>query len=279
MPKIRGIKPDYWTDDAVVELSIPARLLFIGLWSYACDNGHLQDKPKQIKMRLLPADDVSAAELLRELEAASRIVRVGGWIIIPKFTKHQKPDKRYFQTCDKAGCERPPADSQPGTRGGHDETTPSPHRAPVVGSMGPHVDGEGDGELKVMVTSPGELTLPETPRDDVEAICDHLAGAIEANGSKRPTVTTKWRTAARLMLDKDGRTEDEIHGAIDWCQRDEFWRSNILSLPTLREKYDQLRLQAQRKSGGTSRNEEWRSMQERQMARAIEREREMGMQR
>lgn len=119
----------------------------------------------------------------------------------------------------------------------------------------------------------------DAPRPDVEAICDHLAGAIEANGSKRPAVTTKWRSAARLMLDKDGRTSEEVHGAIDWCQRDEFWRANILSLPTLREKYDTLRLQAQRKSGGTSRTEEWRSMQERQMARAIEREREMGMQR
>ena len=278
MPKIRGVKPDYWTDEDIVELSIPARLLFIGLWSYACDNGHLQDKPKQIKMRLLPADDVNASELLRELEASGRIMRADGWIIIPKFTKHQKPDKRYFQTCDKAGCERPPADSQPGTRGGHDESTTRPHRKPVVDSMGPHVDGDGEGELKVMVTSPGELTPAETPRDDVEAICNHLADAIESNGSKRPTITTRWRNAARLMLDKDGRTLEEVHGAIDWCQRDEFWRANILSLPTLREKYDQLRLQAQRKSGGTSRTEDWRAMQERQMARAIERERQMGMQ-
>lgn len=116
------------------------------------------------------------------------------------------------------------------------------------------------------------------PRHEVEEICQHLVDALATNGVNR-TITTKWRQAARLMLDKDGRTEEEIHGAIDWCQRDEFWRANILSLPTLREKYDTLRLQAQRKSGGTSRTEEWRSMQERQMARAIEREREMGIQR
>jgi hypothetical protein len=63
MPKIRGVKPDYWTDEDIVDLSIPARLLFIGLWNYACDNGHLQDKPKQIKMRIFPGDDVNATEL------------------------------------------------------------------------------------------------------------------------------------------------------------------------------------------------------------------------
>ncbi len=88
--------------------------------------------------------------------------------------------------------------------------------------------------------------LIEAPRDDVTRICDHLADAIEANGSPRPTIGVKWRDAARLMLDRDGRTEEEVHGAIAWCQRDEFWRSNILSLPKLRDKYDTLRLQAQR---------------------------------
>lgn len=144
MPKIRGVKPDYWTDEDIVELSIPARLLFIGLWSYACDNGHLQDKPKQIKMRVLPGDDVNAAELLRELADAHRIERSDGWIVIPKFTRHQKPDKRYFQTCEKPGCERPKGDSQPETRGGHTETTTSPRRALDGGSMGPHVDGDGE---------------------------------------------------------------------------------------------------------------------------------------
>ena len=51
------------------------------------------------------------------------------------------------------------------------------------------------------------------------------------------------------MLDRDGRTEQQIHAAIDWCQADEFWRSNVLSMPKLREKYDQLRLQAQRRNG------------------------------
>jgi len=51
------------------------------------------------------------------------------------------------------------------------------------------------------------------------------------------------------MLDRDGRTEQQVMGAINWCQTDDFWRSNILSMPKLREKYDQLRLQAERQRG------------------------------
>lgn len=83
-------------------------------------------------------------------------------------------------------------------------------------------------------------------REDVDRLCGHLADRIEANGSRRPAITKRWRDEARLMLDKDGRTEQQVHAAIDWCQDDPFWRANVLSMPKLREKYDQLRLQAQR---------------------------------
>jgi hypothetical protein len=48
------------------------------------------------------------------------------------------------------------------------------------------------------------------------------------------------------MMTRDERTEEQIHAAIDWCQDDEFWRVNILSMPKLREKFDQLRLAAGR---------------------------------
>lgn len=95
-------------------------------------------------------------------------------------------------------------------------------------------------------------TSEATPRDDVEHLCESLADKIEQNGSRRPTITKAWRDAARLMIDKDGIPFDMVQGAIDWSQNHEFWRSNILSMPKLREKYDQLRLQAERGSGNRS---------------------------
>lgn len=90
------------------------------------------------------------------------------------------------------------------------------------------------------------IAIADMPRDDVEAICEHLADRIEANGVKRPTITKAWRDAARLMLDRDERTVGDVLAAINWSQADEFWRANILSMPKLRQKYDQLRLQANR---------------------------------
>ena len=82
--------------------------------------------------------------------------------------------------------------------------------------------------------------------DEWLLLCHRLADHIEGNGSKRPTVSKAWLTAARLLVEKDGRTVGQVERMIDWCQGDEFWRANILSMPKLREKYDQMRLQANR---------------------------------
>lgn len=91
-------------------------------------------------------------------------------------------------------------------------------------------------------------------RDDVDRLCDLLADLVEANGSKRPTITKSWRDAARLMLDKDGRDPEKAERLMRWCQQDEFWRGNVLSLPTFRDQYDRLRLKANAATtNGTSR--------------------------
>lgn len=123
-----------------------------------------------------------------------------------------------------------------------------------------------------------------TGRDDVNRLCVLLADLIEQNGSRRPTITKGWRDSARLMLDRDARTEDEVRGAIIWSQNHEFWRGNVLSMGKLREKYDQMRLQAiqQRQSDSRtpSRQAEQDAMFERAMGRAQalegERQREWG---
>jgi hypothetical protein len=103
----------------------------------------------------------------------------------------------------------------------------------------------GSSLVEVKETPAKPPSLPDRP--DVERLCARLADRIAANGSKRPVISRKWRDAARLLIDKDGRTEEQVSACIDWSQDDEFWRGNIMSMPTLREKYDRLRLDAIRK--------------------------------
>jgi hypothetical protein len=59
-----------------------------------------------------------------------------------------------------------------------------------------------------------------------------------------------WAHTADLMLRIDRRTEQQIAAMIEWSQKDEFWRKNILSMEKLRQQFDQLTLRSQ--SGGTN---------------------------
>lgn len=261
-PKIRPLHADFFTDDAVCALPPLARLMFQGLWCLACDNGHVEDRSRQIKRRVLPDDDVNASELIDLIAGVDLITREDGWIIIAA-THRWKIDWRYFKTCEYPGCAKPERETQR-VPGGY---TPSPRSAPDVDPMGtrraPATDGDGDSDGEGDEQRVGSaIALTDATRIDVERICQHLADRVEANGAKRPTITKRWRDAARLMLDNDHRDEAEIHKAIDWSQADEFWRANILSLPKLRDKFDTLKMQAQR-NGRPSRQAETDALFER----------------
>ena len=62
--------------------------------------------------------------------------------------------------------------------------------------------------------------------------------------AKAPENIEAWKREARLLIDRDGRELSEAKKVMEWCQRDSFWRNNILSMPKFREKYPQLRLKA-----------------------------------
>lgn len=130
---MRGFKPELWTDEKFVELTPLARLLFMGLWTYACDNGHLDDRPAQIKMRVLPADSCDVDELLDEIAKSGMIHRSNGVITVPNLAHHQRLDKRYFLTCQHCSPdERPPVAPREnpvdtkGARSGHTVTPAGP---------------------------------------------------------------------------------------------------------------------------------------------------------
>ena len=250
--RIRSIKPEFWRSSDISLLAIEDRLLFIGLWSYVDDNGVGEDRLPIICADLF-ADDLSrdpretlarVSGGLTRLSEAGRIVRYTtsgrDYLAINGWSKHQridKPNKPRFplpnpeNSTIRETLAEPSRDSREGL-------------APGTGEQGNRGTGE-QGNRDVLRTSSSEPdgTDPDDdPRPEVRELCDRLADRIEANGSKRPTVGKRWHRAARLMLDRDGRTVEQVRYLIDWSQRDEFWRTNILSMSKLREKFDQLRL-------------------------------------
>lgn len=232
MARIRSIKPDFWTDEKIVELDFADRLLFIGLWNFCDDHGYFNYRPKRIKMQVFPGDDYDVVKGLRTLFDSSLVALYGtsegvvghvrGW------TKHQRvsnPTKERFQPSDLHEYAN------------YDEALESNREDSRVLGKG----REGKGSTYTSTTADA---IPDQQRPEIVALCERLASAVEANGSTRPNIGKAWLDAARLLIDKDGRTVEQVEWIIDWCQCDEFWRANVLSMPTLRKQFDKMRLRA-----------------------------------
>lgn len=104
---------------------------------------------------------------------------------------------------------------------------------------------------------PNTLSPPKFGEDDIQfqlssllrkKILENLPSARVPKPN--PTGLEKWAIEVDRMLRLDGRTPDEIRKVINFAQNDSFWRSNILSMKKLREKWETLVLQSQRKNGG-----------------------------
>lgn len=132
MARARNIKPGFFRNSDLVELDFETRLLFIGLWTLADREGRLEDRPKQIKMELFPADNVDCDSMLNSLSLIGVIARyeVDGkrYIQVTNFLKHQNPhrDERCSTIPDQSGNVQIPKkinEDSPKTRCKHHENT------------------------------------------------------------------------------------------------------------------------------------------------------------
>lgn len=103
MARIRTIKPDFWTDEKLTECSLSARLLFIGTWNFADDNGNLDRSSKQIKARVFPLDNLDCEPLIIELLSKELLIEYQHeerlYLHIQGFNKHQLINRPSKPTC------------------------------------------------------------------------------------------------------------------------------------------------------------------------------------
>jgi len=67
-----------------------------------------------------------------------------------------------------------------------------------------------------------------------------FAYILQNNPKAKEPNFNKWASQFDLILRVDGRSSDDTKAVISWCQKDEFWKVNILSPDKLRKQFDQL---------------------------------------
>ncbi|PRI11907.1 hypothetical protein B4915_02185 [Leucobacter massiliensis] len=249
--KIRSLKPEFFSSEQIVSVSIPARYLFEGIWVFGDDEGLIKHSPMSLKMKVFPGDSIEVEPLVCELLREGLVIEVssdqGPLLWAPNVQVHQSPKRptptKFTRVTPPFSARYSAAESGnvPPVRGtrGEQGTAEAPPEPPLVA-----LERSGE-ERKGEEGNTSEVA--DATRPDVERLLDLLDEELQKNGVKRlPKRNKANRDAMRLLLDRDGRSEEQVANAIRWAQSNEFWRSNILSASKLREKYETLRAQAAR---------------------------------
>jgi len=193
LARIRYLKPDFFKDEDIAELPFETRLVFAGLWCQADREGRLEDRPKRLKVEIMPYDDIDIEKQLQLLANSKKnsnrpfIVRyeINGekYIQILNFSKHQK-----FHSTEK-------------------ESEIPPYNPPLKGK------GKGKGNIKgkgsVQKDSRGYIHVKDTldnVKNTLKEIIDDL-NAVLGTSYKYTTVKTKELIKARL---KEGFTIEDF---------------------------------------------------------------------
>jgi len=150
MARIRTIKPEFWTDEKVTACSMPARLFFIGLWTFADDDGRMPFSPKRLQLQIFPGDPVDVEELVAELVSFGliRVYAVEGrdYLAVCNFNRHQRMSH------------------------------PSPSRVPEFpensGTFRKTLDGSGSGNGNGNGSGKNQNLLSELKNSSDETVCE-----------------------------------------------------------------------------------------------------------
>lgn len=259
MARIRTIKPQFFFNETLAELSAMNRLLFIGLWTQADREGRLLDRPKRLKAEIFPYESFDINRGLDELDKSGFIIRykvnvnISDRVLAPEqpeteleliqiknFLKHQKIDKVNEKESE----------------------FPAPQEIDYYKSSGRLVlDGEGKGK-----EGKGEDTPPMlmkdfkmsncklSPTDMQYIILDSSLKLYNAfvkafpDNRDLPSKTVKeWSAPVKKLIKDKGYTFEQIAEVFDWAldmeKEDKFWRGVILDTEALERNFEKVKQQ------------------------------------
>jgi len=182
MARIRSIHPGIWTDEAFMGLSAYARLLLIGIWTEAYDDGVFEWKPLTLKARVFPVDNVDVNALLDELASFGLIGRIdehpkkpGAIRNFQKFQRPKKPNSSGMlvpEWFEFVGHEEPKTTISPDKT--NDGTEPVRNRLRTgTGKLSQMEDGGGDKKKEELRSSKRGTRLPDDFAPDIGWAMSH----------------------------------------------------------------------------------------------------------
>ena len=200
MARSRNIKPGFFKNELLSECSPLARILFTGLWCEADREGRLEDRPKRLKVAILPYDDCSIDDLIMELVQRGFVLRyeAGGtrYLQILNFLKHQQPHH-------KEAASQIPAPKQ-GASHAQDKHEPSMTQERVKQSASCPTDSLLSDSLNLIPDSKVARASPDAPTTPV---WDAYATTYRERYGEPPVRNAKVNAQLKQLIGRIGAAE------------------------------------------------------------------------
>lgn len=236
MARRRMIDPAIWQSEDFAKLTLLARLLFIGMFSLADDEGKGRAKPIYLKSVIFPYE-----EDLRLIDVEKALSEIGTNMSVTLYS-HDGSDYYLLKNWDK--WQR--------------VDKPQPSKIPFPESL------QNDSRI-IPESFQNHSCLKEKKEkennifsSDTQAyrLCEVFRKCLDKNNPNRKQETEAriqaWCKEFDLLLRIDKRDFDDVIDLIKFTQWDSFEKTVVLSPRKLRERYDQLSLKRERadKNGG-----------------------------
>lgn len=232
MARARNIKPGFFRNADLVDLPFEARLLFIGLWTIADRAGRIEDRPKQIKMELFPADNVDCDSLIGQLTSMGMVQRYEHdgkrYLQVVNFTKHQNPHRD-----EKASTLPGPCGFDAKAEDGSSEHCTNTVQAPcehgantvAIGLIPDPLIPDPLTEAKASSSSAKHDAVPPCPHTElIDLFGQHLPmlpqPKVEAwGGARAKALQARWRWVLTAKKRDGTRYASSRDEALDWFAR------------------------------------------------------------
>jgi hypothetical protein len=166
MARARIIKPGFFKNEELSELTPLARLLWAGIWTIADRDGRLEDRPRKIKAELLPYDECDGEALIAALAGAGFLLR------------YEVDDQRFLQVMNWKNHQQPHVKEQASAI-----PAPDMHGASTVQAPDMPESSTEDAHLDTRYQIP-ERETPPTPSPGEAA--DKPPRAVRSRGIRIP---------------------------------------------------------------------------------------------
>lgn len=199
MPRIRTVKPEFFTSETMAQCGPWARLLAIGLMQRADSHGRMKWVPRQILGDVFPWDeDVELAPLADELEACGFLRRYEAngskYADIPSFRAHQRLSGKEAE----ADSQHPPHPLEAMVKqGGSVEVFPVKHRESQERER-----EQGTGNREAECDAPASLAdpsgPPQCPQAEIVALYHECLPELTHHktwdGARADNLRARWRS-------------------------------------------------------------------------------------